>query len=125
MSNKRQFIIVQHTSGEFIVVFICFMERLSLFLFVLWRVYHCFYLFYGEFIIVFICFMESLSLFLFVLWRVYRCFYLFYGEFIVVFICFIDVGPHAHQKNAGKEIVFTLKPLTISPTSQVNNKYKR
>jgi hypothetical protein len=38
---------------------------------------------------------------------------------------FIDVGPHAHQQNAGKEIVFTLKPLTISPTSQVNNKYKR
>jgi hypothetical protein len=38
---------------------------------------------------------------------------------------FIDVGPHAHHKNTGKEIAFTLKPLTISPTSQVNNKNKR
>jgi hypothetical protein len=38
---------------------------------------------------------------------------------------FIDVGPHAHQQITGKEIVFTLKSLSISPTSQVNNKYKQ
>ena len=34
----------------------------------------------------------------------------------------IDVGPHAHKIITGKVIVFTLKPLSISPTSQVNNK---
>jgi hypothetical protein len=38
---------------------------------------------------------------------------------------FIDVGSHAHNIITGKGIVFTLKPLSISPTSQVNNKYKR
>jgi hypothetical protein len=90
------------TFRELIVVFICFMESLSFFVFVLSRSYHCLYLFDRGLIILFICFMESLSLFLFVLWRAYRCFYLFYGEFIVflylfyrhlilVCICFIEI----------------------------------
>jgi hypothetical protein len=49
------------------VVCICFIESLSLFVFVLSRSFHCLYLFYRGLIIVFIYFMESVSLFLFVL----------------------------------------------------------
>ena len=35
---------------------------------------------------------------------------------------FIDVGPHAQQNITSKGIVLTLKPLSISSTSQVNKK---
>jgi hypothetical protein len=57
-----------------IIVFIYFMESVSLFLFVLWSVYRFLYLFDRDLILVCI---EILSLFVFVLSRVYRL-YLFF-----------------------------------------------
>ena len=62
------------------VACICFIESLSLFVFVLWRSYRCLYLFYLELINVCIYFIESLLFF----------FNLFYRDLIVVCICFIE-----------------------------------
>jgi hypothetical protein len=71
--------------------FICCMGSLSLFLFVLWRVYRFLYLFYRDLIVVCIYFIESLSLFVFILSRAYRCLHLFYLELINVCIYFIEI----------------------------------
>jgi hypothetical protein len=67
------------------------MVHSNLFVFVLWRSYHCLYLFYEEFIVFCICFIEILSLFVFILWRAYRCLHLFYFELINVCIYFIEI----------------------------------
>jgi hypothetical protein len=72
------------------VVWICFIESLSLFVFVLCRAYRCLNLFYLELINICIYFIEILALLVFVLSRAYRYLYLFYRNIIVVCICFIE-----------------------------------